>query len=832
MPEEVKTNGNGDRAQNVMVFRGWGKDEPGIAEAFMQVVATHSCEVLDIAQFVLDGSLMFTFVLQTGSHSSALMQELSACASQRNLQLDFYFPESKEGAEVGRRGENVAIVSVVSQTDITPALLSSLDATLAEHGCIVEEIEQRSDNRREVNGEYNKVEIRVGCPKRLKMSTVLIGPPKEGSKGLQKVAWDHGAEVSMRWWNAMNRPNGKSLVVFGISEELCPQKVMEEVLKEAGVDLSLVPADKNKADGQWANLLKGKSADVIDKVIKRLTFTPGASLVCSALKRMGFRMAILSSVPVRKIAEHLQREFGMDYCLTRDLEIVDGKFTGNYTGEASEIRFRKTDLLKLMAERDGIDYRNVITIGKEEDFNAQNARDLVETFGPVVHFHAAKLKQMTIALYLLGFNGSDIRALQKRSLEDTKDVEEPAGKRLRVNLSTKSREAGQIRSVLAPIGKDAKLASVSQCSLQDGGMCLGLDLRLQEDPEPLLKDILLACQKHGIQALNTSTDEKASSSTAQACSDLQRRYVVTVVQKPTISVTNLRSVFAQLRKDGVNIARIERLSAHTLAALQLTCNLPASVEEPKFKAELVELSKSLGVDIAFQRDDVDRWMRRMVVFDMDSTLIQQEVIDELARYAGVEDDVKRITEAAMRGELNFFESLKSRVALLKGHNAEELFSKVKKNLIFTPGAKKLCTTLRKLGFKMAVISGGFMPVAREVQRHLGLDYAFANVMDVDETTGLLTGVTTGPVVTPMRKKALLATIADVEGCELRQTIAVGDGANDIPMLHTAGLGIAFCAKPKVQEVSEYRINQQDLSTVLFLLGVSEHAAERLAEGTN
>jgi phosphoserine phosphatase SerB len=240
------------------------------------------------------------------------------------------------------------------------------------------------------------------------------------------------------------------------------------------------------------------------------------------------------------------------------------------------------------------------------------------------------------------------------------------------------------------------------------------------------------------------------------------------------------------------------------------------------------LSKTLGVDIAFQKDDVDRWMRRLVVFDMDSTLIQQEVIDELARYAGVEDEVKTITEAAMRGELNFFESLKSRVALLKGHNAEELFSKVKKNLLFTPGAKKLCSTLRKLGFKMAVISGGFMPVAREVQRELGLDYAFANVMEVDENTGLLTGRTTGPVVTPQRKKALLATIADVEGCELKQTIAVGDGANDIPMLHTAGLGIAFCAKPKVQAVTEYRINQQDLSTVLFLLGVSEHAAERLA----
>lgn len=181
----------------------------------------------------------------------------------------------------------------------------------------------------------------------------------------------------------------------------------------------------------------------------------------------------------------------------------------------------------------------------------------------------------------------------------------------------------------------------------------------------------------------------------------------------------------------------------------------------------------------------------------------------------------------MRGELNFFESLKSRVALLKGHNADKLFDEVKKNLIFTPGAKRLCSTLRRLGYKTAVISGGFLPVAREVQRYLGLDYAFANTLEVDETTGLLTGQTSGPVVTPQRKRALLATIADVEGCELQQTIAVGDGANDIPMLHAAGLGIAFCAKPKVQEVAEFRINQKDLSTALFLIGVSEHAAVRL-----
>merc|ERR1719387_413574 len=253
-------------------------------------------------------------------------------------------------------------------------------------------------------------------------------------------------------------------------------------------------------------------------------------------------------------------------------------------------------------------------------------------------------------------------------------------------------------------------------------------------------------------------------------------------------------------------------------------------QENELKNILLATGKENGADIALQEESVERWNRRLIVFDMDSTLIQQEVIDELAKLAGVVDAVKKITEAAMAGELDFFASLKERVALLKGHNAEELFSKVKKNLIYTPGAKQLCSTLKGLGYKMAVISGGFLPVAREVQRELGLDYAFANTLEVDRKTGLLTGNTVGPVVTPQRKQALLAMIAAVEGCEIGQTIAVGDGSNDIPMLCTAGLGVAFCAKPKVQAVSEFRVNTLDLSTVLYLIGVSEFATERLDAG--
>jgi len=848
------TAGKGD--QNVMVFRVWGADEPGIAEAFMKVVVDHKCQVLDLAQFVLDGSLMFTFVLRVGDQSSmGLMKELTRSAKEHQLQLDFYFPDSchLEGARPG--GELVAVVSVVSPKEITPALLCGLDSVLNEHGCVVKEIEHRCDNKKEINGEYNKVEIRVSCPPRLKLATLAVGAPTangESSTGLQKVAWEHGAEMTIRWWDAMNRPNGKSLVVFGLSNELCTCRVLDEVLKEAGLDPGSVPAEGSieKQNELKVAMLKGKSTQVVQKVIDRLEFTPGARLVCSALKRLGFRLAILTNVGVKKIAEHVKRELGMDYVMSRDAEVVDGLFTGKYTGELTDVRFRKADLLMLMAEREGIDYRNVILIGEEvTHLNAAKAREVVETFGPNVYFNSTKLKDLTIALYLLGFNGSDVRALRKRRRDEVSDgavaSNAPAGKRFRVQVSAKRRDPGQLQRMLTPLSSfrpEMRISTVSQCSLQDGGMCVGFDLWVQkQEPDQLLKELLFACQKQDFQVLGSSLASPSATDAAAVAAlgggrqlDLaaaapgRSHYVITLVQKPQITAASLSAIFGLLRARSVNLVRIERLSVHDLAALQFTVELPEELETGSFSNELMEASNSHGIDIAFQKDDLDRWMRRLVVFDMDSTLIQQEVIDELAKFAGVEDEVKKLTEAAMRGELNFFESLKSRVALLKGHNADELFSKVKKNLIFTPGAKKLCSTLRRLGYKMAVISGGFLPVAREVQQYLGLDYAFANTLEVDETTGLLTGQTSGPVVTPQRKRALLATIADVEGCELQQTIAVGDGANDIPMLNAAGLGIAFCAKPKVQAVTEFRINQKDLSTVLFLIGVSEHAAERLA----
>jgi len=824
--------GTGD----LLVVRGWGQDSPGIAEAFIKTVADHKCKVVDVSQFLLEGSLMFTLALQVADGSSVLlMKDLQQCAKDRKLQIEFHFSDAPAVGK-DQKADKFALLSVVTPSSITPKLLHDIDHVLSEHGCVVRDIEHRIENKKEHNGEIDKVEMRINCPGALKLSDLYLGSTSAG--GLQQAARNHGAEVTVCWWNALNRPNGKSLVVFGLSHVLCPCDVLDEVIREAGADPdkahpaeSIMQQNKNKVQ-----LLKGKKADAIEKVIARLEFTPGARLVCSAMKRMGFRMAILTNTGVSEISEHVKRQLGIDYSICRDLEVVDGCFTGAYVEEVTDVAFRKADLLKLMADREGISYQNVIVVGQFlKGLKQSNAKLVLETFGPNVLFNSTKQHDLVTVLYQLGFNAGDIQGLRKRKWSEFVGEGEPAAKKSRFTLqvSTKSREPGQMSRILASLNNvqsNIHVRTVRQCSLQDGGMCLGMDFNVASDADTIAKELLFSSQKHGFQIMDVNEKlvpfADGGKSNAAWWQNLPRRHVITMVQQPNIAASSLQAVLHFLSKMSVNIVRMERLSVDEMAAMQFTVNVPDELDTQTLQKDLGVISKQQGMDIAFQKDDLDRSMRRMVVFDMDSTLIQQEVIDELAKIAGVEEQISKITEAAMNGDMDFFESLKQRVLLLKGHHAETLFTKVKSNVIYTPGAKKLCSALKSLGYKLAVISGGFLPVAQEVQKYLGLDYAFANTLETDEN-GMLTGRTSGPVVTPQRKRALLATIANVEGCEVKQTIAVGDGSNDIPMLHTAGLGIAFCAKPKVQAAAEFRINQCDLSTVLFLIGVSEHAANRL-----
>jgi phosphoserine phosphatase len=217
-----------------------------------------------------------------------------------------------------------------------------------------------------------------------------------------------------------------------------------------------------------------------------------------------------------------------------------------------------------------------------------------------------------------------------------------------------------------------------------------------------------------------------------------------------------------------------------------------------------------------------RRSKRLVVMDMDSTLIQQEVIDELARRYGVYDKVSEITHRAMNGELSFDEALRERVALLAGA-PESIVQEVLDAIELTPGAEELIRVLKKLGYRLALISGGFIELAEPIRQRLGLDYAFANQLDIEK--GKLTGKVRGPIVNRQRKADLLESIAQAERVALDQVIAIGDGANDLDMLKRAGLGIAFNAKQVVREQANYAINQHNLDAILYLLGITDIEAQ-------
>lgn len=297
-----------------------------------------------------------------------------------------------------------------------------------------------------------------------------------------------------------------------------------------------------------------------------------------------------------------------------------------------------------------------------------------------------------------------------------------------------------------------------------------------------------------------------------------------------ISANLLADVSGALSDQGLNIDSITRLSGR-IPLHEENSNAKASVEmsvrgTPKDKAALqshfLHLSSDLGYDISFQEDNVFRRNRRLVCFDMDSTLIKTEVIDELAMRAGVGDEVKAITESAMRGEIDFCESFKRRVSLLKGLD-ESVMIDIAENLPIMDGAERALRMLKKFGFKIAILSGGFTYFGNYLKKKFDLDYVYANELEIVD--GKLTGRHLGDIVDGKRKADLLRLIAQVEGLDLQQVIAVGDGANDLPMISLAGLGVAFHAKPKVKETAKQSLSNFGLDGLLYLLGFKDSYME-------
>lgn len=281
----------------------------------------------------------------------------------------------------------------------------------------------------------------------------------------------------------------------------------------------------------------------------------------------------------------------------------------------------------------------------------------------------------------------------------------------------------------------------------------------------------------------------------------------------------LAAVSGALARCDANITNIHKLSRRRLAAVEMIASVGAGHDLAEVKRELLLAAQGLQIDVAVQRENLYRRSKRLVVFDMDSTLIEEEVIDEVARAVGRYDEVAAITARAMRGELEFREAFLARVALLRGGRLADIVARVAPTLTLRPGAAALVRALKKLGYKLAVISGGFAAFVDPIQRELGLDYAFSNDLEVE--AGVLTGRVRGEIVDRQRKADLLDQVARAEGIQLDQVMAVGDGANDIAMLERAGLGVAFNAKKTVQDAAQVAVNQTDMASLLYLLGLRD-----------
>ena len=305
----------------------------------------------------------------------------------------------------------------------------------------------------------------------------------------------------------------------------------------------------------------------------------------------------------------------------------------------------------------------------------------------------------------------------------------------------------------------------------------------------------------------------------------KNRYIITILSRK-LTAKQIAGVSRIVAEQDMNIDDIKRLTGRI--PLDENARTPkASVEfsvrgTPKnkecMKAEFMKLSTELEMDISFQEDSMYRRMRRLICFDMDSTLIETEGIDELAIRAGVGDQVKAITEAAMRGEIDFCESFRQRCALLKGLDVS-VMQEIAENLPITEGVDRLMRILKKVGFKIAILSGGFTYFGNFLKQKYNIDYVYANELEIEN--GKLTGNHVGDIVDGKRKAELLRLIAQVENVDIRQTVAVGDGANDLPMISIAGLGIAFHAKPKVKATAKQSISTIGLDGILYFLGYKD-----------
>lgn len=350
-----------------------------------------------------------------------------------------------------------------------------------------------------------------------------------------------------------------------------------------------------------------------------------------------------------------------------------------------------------------------------------------------------------------------------------------------------------------------------------------------EEFTPLKKDLIVKAHDLDLKIKFTPVSEEAFDHWVR--SQGKFRFIISVLGR-LITAEQLAKISAAISHHALNIDRIERLSGrlsltgrteNANACIELECS-GESDSAVQLRSALMDLTHQFDIDIAFQRESIYRRNRRLVAFDMDSTLIQAEVIDELAKLHGVGDQVSAITSAAMRGELDFKQSFTNRVSLLRGLPAQRV-QEVLHSVPLADGAERLVSTLKMLGYKTAILSGGFTFFGKHLQLRLGIDHVFANDLEIED--GVVTGRVAGEIVDGKKKAELLEAIARTENISLDQVVAVGDGANDLPMLNIAGMGIAFHAKPLVRQSANHAVSHLGLDSILYLIGVRDRDLDKV-----
>ncbi len=403
----------------------------------------------------------------------------------------------------------------------------------------------------------------------------------------------------------------------------------------------------------------------------------------------------------------------------------------------------------------------------------------------------------------------------------TKDIQE---EQILIRVTGQDRPGltAEVMAVLAEY--DARILDIGQADIH-ATLSLGILIRTtEENSGKVMKALLFKATELGINiGFSPVTDNEYEKWVSRQG---KNRYILTIIGRQ-LSAANIEATTEVIARYDMNIDSITRLTGRqsikaknqsVRACIEFSLRgTPSNYDQ--MQADLMQMSQEQGIDFSFQKDNMYRRMRRLICFDMDSTLIQTECIDELAKIAGVGKEVAEITERAMHGEIDFKESFKERVALLKGLDVS-VMKEIARNLPITEGVDRLMSVLKRCGYKIAILSGGFTYFGEYLQRKYGIDYVYANELEIDENNKL-TGRYIGDIVDGKRKAELLRLIAQVERVNLAQTIAVGDGANDLPMISEAGLGIAFHAKPRVRETAEQNLTTMGLDGVLYFLGFKD-----------